>query len=349
MLVNNERPGVYSSISVSGALKGTGTGRSVGVAAIALSGEKGRCYRIDSYGEAVSQFGSGSSLTELIRILVTNGASDIRAVPVAVNTAATAADYQAAFGVLMTLPEVSLMVCDSGDTQVHNGMRIAIAGGAEVCKHRIGIVETGGTTDEASQRALALNCERMVLLHAPQGCAQQNRGQLSAAFAGILAIGGDPALPLNGAELLETGMTAGVFSDTEINTLVRGGVTPIEVSGGRATVIRAVTTKTQTGGAADATWRELSTVLIVDDVIPAIRSELKLRFPRVKNTAQTRGAIRTQVIIQLEEKLKRQIIDGYGSVTAQADADDPTVCRVSFEFSVAHGLNRIYLSANINV
>lgn len=54
-------------------------------------------------------------------------------------------------------------------------------------------------------------------------------------------------------------------------------------------------------------------------------------------------------LFEKQEKLKRQIIDGYGSVTAQADADDPTVCRVSFEFSVAHGLNRIYLSANINV
>ena len=90
-------------------------------------------------------------------------------------------------------------------------------------------------------------------------------------------------------------------------------------------------------------------MLIIDDVIPSVRSALRLKFPRVKNTAQTRGAIRTQVIIELESKLKKETIDSYGAVTAVADESDPTVCNVGFEFAVAHGLNRIILSARISV
>ena len=92
-----------------------------------------------------------------------------------------------------------------------------------------------------------------------------------------------------------------------------------------------------------------NTILIVDDVIPAVRSALRSRFSRAKNTAQTREAIRSQVIVELERKLAQEIIDGYGDVTAQVDTADPTVCVVEFSFSVSHGLNQIYLTAHITV
>ena len=69
--------------------------------------------------------------------------------------------------------------------------------------------------------------------------------------------------------------------------------------------VRGITTRTTTGGAQDITWRELTTILIVDDVIPSIRASLRSRFSRTKNTAQTRGAIRSQVIVELENKLRR--------------------------------------------
>ena len=62
-----------------------------------------------------------------------------------------------------------------------------------------------------------------------------------------------------------------------------------------------------------------------------------------------RGAIRSQVIVELENKLSREIITGYGEVTAQADSENPTVCVVEFPFTVAHGLNQIWVSAHITV
>ena len=72
-------------------------------------------------------------------------------------------------------------------------------------------------------------------------------------------------------------------------------------------------------------------------------------FARKKNTAQTRGAIRSQVIVELESKLVAEIIDGYGDVSVSVDAADPSVCVVEFSFAVAHGLNQIYLTAHITV
>ena len=88
---------------------------------------------------------------------------------------------------------------------------------------------------------------------------------------------------------------------------------------------------------------------IVDDVIPALRASLRARFVRSKNTAQVRAAIRSQVMVELENKRAQEIIDSFGEVSVKASEDDPTVCLVEFSFAVAHGLNRIYLSAHITV
>lgn len=88
---------------------------------------------------------------------------------------------------------------------------------------------------------------------------------------------------------------------------------------------------------------------LVDDVIPALRASLRARFVRSKNTAQVRAAIRSQVMVELENKRAQEIIDSFGEVSVKASEDDPTVCLVEFSFAVAHGLNRIYLSAHITV
>ena len=45
----------------------------------------------------------------------------------------------------------------------------------------------------------------------------------------------------------------------------------------------------------------------------------------------------------------REIVDSYGEVLVSALKSDPTVCLVEFSFTVAHGLNRIYLTAHITV
>ena len=171
----------------------------------------------------------------------------------------------------------------------------------------------------------------------------------AAAVAAVIAGNTDPSVPINGAELTLFGAAGKRLSDNEIDQLVRGGVTPIETVGGVSSPVRGITTRTSSGGAADTTWRELTTILIVDEVIPTIRSALRTRFARSKNTAQSRGAIRSQVVLELEEMKSREIVDSYGEVLVSALKSDPTVCLVEFSFTVAHGLNRIYLTAHITV
>ena len=134
-----------------------------------------------------------------------------------------------------------------------------------------------------------------------------------------------------------------------LGLLVRGGVTPLESVGGIVSPVRGITTRTKTGEAADATWRELTTILVVDHVIPTVRSSLRSKFSRSKNTAQTRSAIRSQVILDLENQLAREIITDYDEVTVSADSENPTVCLVDFGFTVANGINQIHLTAHITI
>ena len=179
--------------------------------------------------------------------------------------------------------------------------------------------------------------------------AAQDGLSAAAAVAGAIAAQSDPAIPLGGAELLGLKGLSAQYSDNDIDLLVRGGVTPLESTAGTVSPVRGITTRTTTGGAADTTWRELTTIRIVDDVIPTVRDALRARFRRAKNTEQSRGAIRSQVVLELENKRSREIITDYGEVLARADEENPNVCVVEFSFTVAHGLNQIWLSAHITV
>ena len=343
----HERPGVYSSYETSALTVGARRGRTVAVVATASGDAREAYYRWNSYSRAAADVGE-CALSRLAQLALRNGAGTVYGIPV------TDSDYTAAFATAASLEDVAVVVCDSTQTSVQQALRTMVDNCSAVRKERIAVV--AGAADESVtdlvERAEALNDERLVLV-AP-GCVNaagtaQGGVECAAALAGAIAGTTDPALPLGGAQLYGLEGLETTYDDSDIDTLVQGGVTPLEILAGACYVVRAVTTRTTTGGAADTTWRELTTILVVDEVIPGIRDALRARFTRSKNTEQTRGAIRSQVVMELEDRVSREIIDGYGDVTAEPLSTDPTVCLVEFAFTVAHGLNQIWLSAHITV
>ena len=335
----SERPGVYTTYEVSSGASAYGSGGAVGLAAGAANTQDGKVVAVTSYAEAVSVFGEGN-LTKLVQVLLANGA------PVIYAAAVSDEDYKTAFDALMKERAVKFMVCDSHSSEVHDELKTAILGGEEACKYRIAFVESDASERPALIEAAGkLDCERMVLVshHVSGG----TPGAVAAAVCAAAAAESDPALPLSGAVLQGLGELGDNFSDAELTLLVQGGVTPLETVAGEISVIRGVTTRTKSGE--DATWRDLTTVRIVDTLLPQIRDSLRARFSRSKNNAQTRGAIRTQVVIELEDALSKEYIDSYGDVSVAASEGDGSVCTVSFDFAVTHGLNRIELKASITV
>lgn len=350
----HERPGVYSVYDASSVTSAGRAAKRIGVAALAVKGTANAVVTLTSYSAGVDVFGEDEAgapgMSTLLKLLFANGASTVYAVRT--GEAADLEAYQAAFAALESF-DVQVMVCDSSEVNIQKALKTAVETASAARGERIGVI--GGSGDTAAQlvtRAAAINSERMVLVGPDMK--DENGTEfpgvfVAAAVAGAIACGSDPAMPLNGAELYGIGGLQSVYSDNDIDLLVQGGVTPLEDVGGVVSPVRGITTRTKTGNAADATWRELTTILIADDVIPAVRSALRSKFARAKNTAQGRGAIRAQTIVELEKKKNAQIIESYGEVTVTASADDPTVCLVEFSFGVAHGLNQIHLAVHLTV
>lgn len=350
----HERPGVYSSYDASTVYHGGAAVRVIGVAASAAKGTANQAVTLTSYTAGIAAFGEDEEgqvgMATLLRLLFAGGASTVVAVAVSEKTTE---GYTAAFEALAQQENIQIVICDSPDTEVHQALRQSVETASQNRRERIAVVGGDGEDVTAlTNHAEELNSERMVLVgpDALDSAGGTLPGTCSAAaVAAAIAVNRDPAVPLNGVELSGLGGVSQRYSDNDIDLLVRGGVIPIEEVSGVISPVRGVTTRTTSDGAADLTWRELTTILIVDNVIPAIRNSLRSQFARTKNTAQTRGAIRSQVVVDLESKVKAQIIDSYGDVTVTASEEDPTVCLVEFTFAVAHGLNQIYLTAHITV
>ena len=347
----HQRPGVYSSYDAGSVTRGRDRGAVVGLVGVDRKAPAGVVEIMTSYDRAVTAFAANGpeGMAELVRLALGNGASAVAAVAVA-----DSGSYADGFAALEQLEEVSVVICDSTEELVQQAMRDSVKRASRVRRERIAVAACPKSADVEGcvARAKSLNHERVVLT-AP-GCVDGRGQELSgllcaAAVAGAIAGERDPAVPLGGAELLGLSGVSRQFQDGELDRLILGGVTVVEQLGGAVSVVRGVTTRTTTDGEADATWRELTTIRIVDEVIPGLRNALRTRFRRAKNTPRSREAIRAQVVLELEHRLEREIITGYENVAVTADPQEPTRCLVEFSFTAAHGLNQIWLTAHIAV
>nr|DAG11525.1 MAG TPA: tail component [Caudoviricetes sp.] len=345
----HERPGVYSDYEAS-SITATAAGSKV-VAACGVSTAAAGLYTVTSYTSAATTFGEDSELGRMLRLLYLNGAGTVLVSPVASDTLE---DYKAALQKIMEEGRAAYVVIGSADEQVQKELLSQVQAASEARHECLGLVGLAKPTlEHLTDRAEQLNSERMVLVGPGvylSGVEDEQPGCMAAAaLAGVLAAQTDPAVPLNGAQLRGLTGVSATYNDTEMDTLIRGGITAVEPSGGSITVVRGITTRTTTGEAPDTTFRELNTILIIDEVIPAVRNALRARFSRAKNNAVTRSAIRSQVTVELQSRVEREIIDSFEAITVTADETDPTVCLVEFGFTVTHGLSRIYLTAHISV
>nr|DAG06704.1 MAG TPA: tail component [Caudoviricetes sp.] len=347
----HQRPGVYSSYDASSVVSGNSAGRLVGLVGVNTVAQAGVAQTITSYDQAVAAFGSNGceDMAGLIRLALRNGASGVVSIPIE-----NSEGYETAFEQLAGMEDIALVICDSTQEEVQQKLKASVVAASDRRRERLAVLAGAASegADALIQRAKNLNCERLLLV-APGGVNSEGEPvsglPVAAAVAGAIAGEKDPAIPLGGAELFGLDGLSDRLEDKDLDRLILGGVTPVESLGGAVSVVRGVTTRTTTGEASDSTWRDLTTIRVVDDVIPGLRMALRTRFRRAKNTAQSRGAIRAQVVLELENKMAREIITGYQNVSVRADTEDATRCLVDFSFTVAHGLNQIWLTAHITV
>ncbi len=345
-VTNHERAGVYSVYEASSVVSSKTVGAVVGLVACCDTLEDFEVQTFYHYDEAVDALGAKAPALRLVELALQNGASAVCFSPVLDEDG-----YADALQRLNEKEEPYVIICDTPDKTVHAAVKAAVEKAAGLRRERLAVVCGEGNEDSAAliARAALLNAERVVLV-APGAKDEALPGPaMAAAVAGLIAGETDPAVPLGGAIVRGLSDVSMRFAEDAVDSLVRGGVTVVERLAGELSVVRGVSSRTKSGDAPDATWRELGTIRIVDDVIPGIRNALRARFTRSKNSEQVRNAIRSQVILELENKLRREIIAAYGEVRVEAMPDNPTVCLVDFSFRVTHGLNQIWLSAKITV
>ena len=195
-ITNHERPGVYSQYDASAVISGSGGGQNVGLAAL-YDGEEtvAGLYTLSRYEDAVTAFGAGETITELVRLLFLNGAAQVRAVSVA-----DADGYEDAFALLEAEEDIAVVVCDSDTLTVQQALRDSVSAASANRRERIAVVrgKTGETVSNLVTQAQSLNSERMVLV-APLG--GDAGAAVAAAVAGAIAAESDPAVPLGARSL----------------------------------------------------------------------------------------------------------------------------------------------------
>lgn len=341
------RPGVYAGYDVSGIYSGAIAGKVIAVAAHSTLPAK--VYVYTGYESAYKR-GDNSQLGKMLKLLYANGAYKVLAYPVGLDNTGM---YSTAITELLAADKVDYLVLGSDSEEIQllaKQQMEQLQQEQRECICFMGMTDAG--VDEIAARAGKLNSERVVLLGQNvtlEDETQSSGGSMAAAaLAAQLSKQTDPAIPLHGM-VLEGIVNTEYLTDSQVDTLVQGGVTTLEAVNGSVSIIRGLTTRTKIDNQPDTTLRDLNTVMIIDTVIPGLRELLRRKFTRSKNNETTRTAILHQMVTALEEYLSDEIIDSYSDLQVTADPKDAGVCVVSFKFAVTRGINLIYLTAHIMV
>lgn len=171
--------------------------------------------------------------------------------------------------------------------------------------------------------------------------------EIAAATAFDLASESDPARPLNGLPLLgiKAPPVSSWLSRAEQEDLLHNGVTPFEVGAGqRVLIVRMISGYTVNDiGVPDPSLLDITTIRSLDYVRKACRERVLLRFPRPKNSANRKRAIRSElynVLKQLEVLEIVQDVDKYKDFLIVEDhPSDRTRVNARIPANIVRGLH----------
>ena len=111
--------------------------------------------------------------------------------------------------------------------------------------------------------------------------------------------------------------------------------------------LRSLTTRDTAEGPECESFRSLNATLVTDELLRDLRAALAARFRAAQNSTLTRTAIRSAVLLVLQDYRARGRRSAVGALCGDADAGDASLCRVEFTYSIPAGLHRIALSAQM--
>ena len=289
--------------------------------------------------------GAGKEFCRVCRVLLNVGGSGVYAVPLTVDGSQAGEElYEGALCKLCEIKRGGVILCDSTKPEVLHKLKeqVELASQNERERLAVGCV----AKEQAAQTAKSLNCERMVLCCQKAGMKEESLTVCAAAVAAMLAVGeamdSYHSRPLEGIEQLEP------LSEQEIETLLGDGVTVLEMADGQAECIRCVTTRTRTGNEEDRTFSSVNVVMMIDEIIRAVRERLS-EMLKGKRVGFSQDSVVSQAAVVLDEKKQQGLITSFEPPVAYVQKEDPSVCVVELEFDLAAVFSRIYLTAHISI
>lgn len=331
-----ERPGVYIDYDASSVVSADSVKNAVAIAANLYSADSIKTFYSKSALAADELIANNTEILNMGNAAFSGGAGAVYILPAG---GTDAEDYAAALSRIAGLTGVGAVVTDSTERAVHTALADYLTEAVGKQSEMLGF---GYCTDAdtALSAAAALNCERMTLI-----C--QGGAMNAAALAGNV-VAAEVSDPLYDIYLKGASNIGAALTEERINSLIAGGVTPLETVGGKIYSVRTVSTRTQTDGASDRSYLDLQTIRIVDYVLGSVRTTLSAMVGGARNNAKSRLAIATQTEILLQELSDGGIIGEYDSAAVSASGDDPSVCIVSLGFTVARGISKIYIAATVS-
>lgn len=314
-------------------------------------------FEVFSTSDVIKKLGPSSKAVGMVKILIANGVSRIGVIRVPAvqleGTYTTAKDaYAAALNVLMA-HDYDLLALDMMDKAVINEVKNHLDLAESEDKFRYAVVSVAGVdTSAISTFAGDINHSRIFVVgtDAVDDNAQTAEPQLLAigVTAAIIKHMKDPALPMNGVEILGLGGVSKVLSKPELKALVEAGVTPIyKTPGGRPAIYRLVTSYTKdTQAQKDPVWQEGTTRFIADDVLSACQARIRTNYKRTKNVARILDSMRTDIIDVLDAKQRLEIIENFdpNTVIVRKDPDDNFGAIIEYPFDVVTPLYTVTIN-----
>lgn len=306
------------------AAKGLDTGETTSVV-------KNTIISISGVADAKAKFGSLSKVPEFVRIAIANGVTNIKGMMVGAipaDYASVALAYTAAFAESMRDDTVKCIVLDTNDATVLSALstHLDTAEVEDMFRYSASAPDVIANDAAITTFASTLNNKRIFVPSSLFVDAEQSA--LGGVYAGlglccaIMTQTNDPALPLNGVEILGFGGVNRILLSSQKSALVSGGVVPMYTSqSGNPTIHRLVTSCTEINEVADATWQEGTTVFIADNVLESVETDIRNRFKRTKNVARIIKAIRDAIQNVLEVKEGLEIIENFDKNTISVIKD----------------------------
>lgn len=320
-----------------------------------------KIYTITGTADAASKF--GDTVSKLVKVLINNGVDNIKCIAIGeygneeTDPYTTIAEaYTGAMDASIADTSIKVVLLDTTTSSIVAELKSHLNKAENEDIFRYGVVgPTSDTVDGAVAEALVINEKRifMPFPYVVDSANTKQEGIYGAAALGALIMTetSDPAMPMNGVEMIGFGGTNMALLKAQKTTLEQGGVTAL-VGVGAPAVWRLVTTRTKdSGGTADPIWHEGTTLFIADDILETMISTLQATYKRTKNTTRILDAIKTTVIGVLEMKEGLEIIENFDKSTVSViqDPEDIYGALVDYEFDVVTPLYTITITQHMKL